>query len=84
MRTYPSSGLWADTRIQLYRAQTNLAPGVNRNRIIWKLVQGGRGALAREKRILDSGILRTLSMSYCCFTATPLMQKCTYFHCGVI
>ena len=41
MRTYPSSGLWADTRIQLYRAQTNLAPGVNRNRIIWKLVQGG-------------------------------------------
>ena len=41
MRTYPSSGLWADTRIQLYRAQTNLAPGVNRNRIIWKLVQRG-------------------------------------------
>ena len=84
MRTYPSSEFWTGHKDTVMDPKLTGHPGGNRNRIIWKLVQGGRGALAREKRILDSGILRTLSMSYCCFTATPLMQKCTYFHCGVI
>ena len=84
MRTYPSSEFWTGHKDTVIEPKLTWHLGVNRNRIIWKLVQGGRGALAREKRILDSGILRTLSMSYCCFTATPLMQKCTFLHCGVI
>ena len=51
MRTYPSSEFWTGHKDTVIEPKLTWHLGVNRNRIIWKLVQGGRGTPAQRNEL---------------------------------
>ena len=51
MRTYPSSEFWTGHKDTVIEPKLTWHLGVNRNRIIWKLVQGRRGTPAQRNEL---------------------------------